>query len=84
MQEITSSTVEIKQSDVYPDQYVLVHDGQQIIELLEPGAGKVGTSASNTMVVGSKEEVEAEIARLQLKPKRARTPERHSVTGESS
>lgn len=81
MQEIASSTVEIKQSDVYPDKYVLVHDGKQVIELLAPGQGRVGTPASNTMLIGTKDEIDAEISRLNLEPKRPRRPQRN---GESS
>jgi len=74
MQEIPSTLVEIKQSGLCPDQYVLVHDGQQIIELLAPGEGQVGTPASNTMLMGTREEIDAEVARLNLKPKRPRRP----------
>jgi hypothetical protein len=77
MKEITSTTVEVKLSDGHEDKYVLVYDGEQIIELAEPGTGKVGTPPRHTMLVGTKEEIEAEIARLKLKPKRPRRPVEH-------
>ena len=74
MKEITATTVQVKLSDGHEDQYVLVHDGEQIIELAEPGTGKVGTPPRHTMLAGTKEEIEAEVARLKLKPKRPRRP----------
>ena len=74
MQEIPPTTVQVKLSDGYENQYVLVHDGEQVIELAEPNSGKIGTSPRHTMLAGTKEEVEAEIARLGLKPKRQRRP----------
>ena len=72
MQEIPPTTVQVKLSDGYENQYVLVHDGEQVIELAEPNSGKVGTSPRHTMLTGTKEELEAEIGRLGLKPKRQR------------
>ena len=71
MKEIQPTTVQVKLSDGHEDQYVLVHDGRQVIELAEPG-GKVGTHPRHTMLVGSKQELEAEIKRLKLKPKKPR------------
>jgi len=73
MKEVQAITVQVKLSDGNQDKFVLVHDGQQVIELAEPG-GKVGTSPGNTMLVGTKEELEAEIARLKLKAKKPRRP----------
>jgi len=73
MKEIQAITVQVKLSDGHEDQYVLVHDGQQVIEFAEPG-GKVGTHPRHTMLVGSKQELEAEIERLKLKPKKPRRP----------
>jgi len=83
MKEITATMVEVKLSDGHEDKYVLVHDGEQIIELAEPGTGKVGTSPRHTMLVGTKEEIEAEVARLKLKPKRPRRLEEHSPPAKS-
>lgn len=74
MKEIQAITVQVKLSDGNEDKYVLVHDGQQVIEFAEPGKGKVGTHPGNTMLVGTREELEAEVARLKLKPKRPRRP----------
>ncbi len=74
MKEITATTVQVKLSDGHEGQYVLVHDGRQVIELMKPNRGKVGTHPRHTMLVGTKEELEAEIARLKLKPKRPRRP----------
>lgn len=73
MKEINATTVQVKLSDGHEDQYVLVHDGEQVIEFAEPG-GKVGTHPRNRMLVGSKDELEAELARLKLKPKQPRRP----------
>ena len=74
MKEIESTTVQVKLSDGHEDQFVLVHDGEQVIELAEPNSGKVGTPPRHTMLAGTKEELEAEIARLGLKPQRPRRP----------
>jgi hypothetical protein len=74
MKEIQAITVQVKLSDGNEDKYVLVHDGQQVIEFAEPGKGKVGTHPGNTMLVGTREELEAEVARLKLKPKKPRRP----------
>jgi len=74
MKEIESTTVQVKLSDGHEDQYVLVHDGEQVIELAEPNSGKVGTPPQHTMLAGTKEELETEIARLGLKPQRPRRP----------
>jgi len=74
MKEIESTTVQVKLSDGHEDQYVLVHDGERVIELAEPNNGKVGTPPRHTMLAGTKEELEAEIARLGLKPQRPRRP----------
>ena len=73
MKEVQATTVQVKISDGNEDKFVLVHDGQQVIELAEPG-GKVGTPPGNTMLVGTKEELEAEVARLKLKAKKPRRP----------
>jgi hypothetical protein len=74
MKEIQPITVQVKLSDGNEDKYVLVHDGQQVVEFAEPGSGKIGTHPANKMLVGTKEEIEAEIARLNLKPKKPRRP----------
>lgn len=74
MKEIQPTTVQVKLSDGHEDEYVLVHDGEQIIELIEPNSGKFGTPPGHTMLAGTKEELEAEVARLNLKPKRPRRP----------
>lgn len=74
MKEIATTTVQVKLSDGNEDKHVLVHDGRQIIEFAEPNSGKVGTHSNNTMIVGTKEELEAEIARLKLEAKRPRRP----------
>ena len=79
MKEISATSVQIKLSDGHEDQYVLVHDGKQVIELLSPQSGKVGTPVGNTMLAGTKEEIDAEIARLKLQPKRS-----GRVTGKTS
>lgn len=74
MKEIQPTTVQVKLSDGHEDQYVLVHDGEQVIELLEPNSGKLGTHPRHTMLAGTREELEAEVARLKLKPQRPRRP----------
>lgn len=74
MKEIQPTTVQVKLSDGHEDEYVLVHDGEQIIELMEPNSGKLGSPPGHTMLAGTKEELDAEIARLKLKPKRPRRP----------
>jgi len=74
MKEIQPTTVQVKLSDGHEDEFVLVHDGEQIIELMEPNSGKFGTHPSHTMLAGTKEELDAEVARLKLKPKRPRRP----------
>ncbi len=77
MKDIATTTVQVKLSDGNEDKFVLVHDGQQVIELAEPSpgmGGRVGTHPRNTMLVGTREELEAEIARLKLAPKRPRRP----------
>jgi hypothetical protein len=74
MKEIQPTTVQVKLSDGHEDEYVLVHDGEQIIELMEPNSGKFGTHPRHTMLVGTKEELAAEVTRLKLKPKRPRRP----------
>jgi hypothetical protein len=77
MKEIKSTTVEVKLSDGHEDKYVLVHDGERIIELASPKSGKLGTHPRNKMLAGTKREIEAEIKRLKLKPKRPRRPVEH-------
>jgi hypothetical protein len=84
MIEIQPTMVQVKLSDGYEDQYVLVHDGQRVIELADPG-GHVGTHPRHTMLVGTKQELEAEIARLNLSPKPPRRPpDRVSVEGSTA
>ena len=73
MQDIQSTTVQVKLSDGHEDQCVLVHDRRRIIAWAEPNSGKVGTHPDNTMLVGTKKELEAEIARLQLEPLKRRS-----------
>lgn len=67
MQEIQPSTVQIKVSDGNEDKFILVHDGKRVIVLAEPGS-RVATGMSNQMLVGTKEELQAEIQRLGLQP----------------
>lgn len=84
MKQIQPTTVQVKLSDGHEDDYVLVHDGEQIIEVVEPGTGKFGTHPRHTMVAGTKGEIDAEIARLKLKAKpQRRVPQRPDrVSGE--
>ena len=72
MKEIQATTVQVKLSDGNEDQYVLVHDGERIIELAEPNTGKLGVHPSKTMLAGTKREIEEEIKRLRLKEKLTR------------
>ena len=58
MKEIQSTTIEVKLSDGHEDKYCLVHDGKRVIAIVEPGA-KTGTHPSRTMLVGTKEDLEA-------------------------
>ncbi len=74
MKEISSTSVQVKLSNGHEDQYVLVHDGRTIIAWLEPNQGQVGTHPRHIMLVGTKEELAAEIARLKLAPQRPRRP----------
>lgn len=74
MKEIQPTTVQVKLSDGHEDEYVLVHDGEQIIEMVAPNSGKFGTPPGHTMLAGTKDELEAEVAKLNLKPKRPRRP----------
>ncbi len=83
MKEIATTTVQVKLSDGNEDRFVLVHNGQQVIELASPG-GKVGTPPGNTMLVGTREELAAEIARLKLKAKKPRRPAEHMPPGMTS
>ena len=77
MKQIQPTTVQVKLSDGHEDDYVLVHDGEQIIEVVAPGSGKFGTHPRHTMVAGTKAEIDAEIARLKLKAKpQRRVPQR--------
>lgn len=69
MEEIQATTLQVKLSDGYEDKTVLVHDGKRIVDVVESGSGKIGVPAGVTMVAGTKAEIEAEIERLQLKPK---------------
>lgn len=68
MLEIQPTAVQIKKSDGHEDKYVLVHDGRQVIEFAAPGRRKIGTHPGNTLLVGTKDELEAEIARRRLAP----------------
>jgi hypothetical protein len=72
MKEIKATTVRVKLSDKYQDKTILVHDGNQIIELVEPGEGKVGVPPDKTMLAGTRREIKAEIKRLGLKEKLTR------------
>ena len=72
MKEIQATTVQVKLSDGNEDQYVLVHDGERIIELAEPNTGKLGVHPDKTMLAGTKAEIDAEIKRLGLKEKLTR------------
>ncbi|MFN3165569.1 MAG: hypothetical protein ACE37H_00730 [Phycisphaeraceae bacterium] len=83
MKQIQPTTVQVKLSDGHEDEYVLVHDGTQIIEVVAPGSGKFGTHPRNTMVAGTKSEIDAEIDRLKLtaKPQR-RVPTRPDRPGQ--
>jgi hypothetical protein len=86
MQEIQATTVQVKVSDAHPDKHVLVHDGERILTFAEPGdsgGGRVGTHPRHTMLVGTKEELEAEIARLNLEPQNRppRPPQRPAEPG---
>ena len=72
MKEIQATTVQVKLSDGNEDQYVLVHDGERIIELAEPNTSKLGVHPSKTMLAGTKAEIDAEIKRLGLKEKLTR------------
>jgi len=65
MREIQATTVQIKTNDVDTDKWVLVHDGRKV-RAFEPPGSRVGTHASHVMLVGTKEELGAEIARLGL------------------
>jgi hypothetical protein len=67
MLEIQATSVQIKMSDGNEDKYVLVHDGKQVIALADPGC-RVATNTANKMLVGTKEELEAEVQRLALQP----------------
>lgn len=83
MQQIQATSVQVKLSDGHEDEYVLVHDGEQIIEVVEPGTGKFGTHPRHTMIAGTKAEIDAEIARLKLKPKpQRRVPQLPNIPGE--
>ena len=72
MKEIQATTVQVKLSDGNEDQYVLVHDGERIIELAEPNTGKLGVHPDKTMLAGTKAEIDTEIKRLGLKDKLTR------------
>ena len=83
MQQIQSTTVQVKLSDGHEDKHVLVHDGKQIIEVVAPGTGKFGTHPRHTMVAGTKAEIDAEVARLKLKAKpERRIPQRPERPGQ--
>ena len=45
--------MQVKLSDGHEDEYVLVHDGEQIIEMVEPNSGKFGTPPGHTMLAGT-------------------------------
>ena len=77
MKQIQPTSVQVKLSDGHEDEYVLVHDGKKIIEVVEPGTGKFGTHPRHTMIAGTKAEIDTEIARLKLKAKpKRRIPQR--------
>ena len=67
MNGIQSTTVQIKSSEGHEQKWCLVHDGQKVLAMVEPGT-KVGAPSTSTMVVGTKAEVDAEVARLRLTP----------------
>lgn len=69
MREIPTTSVQVKVSDGCEQESVLVHDGVQVIELIAPGGGIVGTHPANTMLAGTEAELLAEISRLNLLPK---------------
>lgn len=73
MNEIQPTTLQIKLSDGHQDKWCLVHDGKQVIALASPGT-KTGTPADHTMLVGTKEELEAEVSRLKLTPQVTKPP----------
>lgn len=82
MKQIQPTTVQVKLSDGHEDKHVLVHDGKQIIEIVQPGTGKFGTHPRHTMVAGTKAEIDTEIARLKLKDKpKRRIPKRPDRPG---
>jgi len=67
MQEIVGELTEviIKKSDPYPDLWCMVHDGEKVITIVPPG-GNTWASEHRTMVVGTPQELRAEINRLEL------------------
>lgn len=65
MQEITSKTVEVKTNDDHRDKYFLVHDGKTI-KGFASGETRAAVPANLTMLVGTKDELETEIDKLQL------------------
>ncbi len=67
MREIEPIMVPIKVFDGEPDLHCLVHDGKQALALLEPGR-RAAVPAGHTVLVGTKSELEGELARLKLPP----------------
>ncbi len=67
MQEIQSITVKIKVNDSHTDKFYLVHDGECVIGFGGPGI-RAAVPEKYKMFVGTKEELEAKIAKLKLKP----------------
>ena len=83
MKQIQPITVQVKLSDGHEDEYVLVHDGEKIIEVVAPGTGKFGTHPRHAMVAGTKAEIDAAVARLKLKAKpERRVPQRPERPGQ--
>ena len=69
--EAKSVTFEVKDSTGVQaaDEWCLVHDGKQIVAFAPPKT-RTSTPSGHTMLVGTKEELEAEVKRLDLQPRR--------------
>ena len=67
MQEVTVKTVEIKTNDEHRDKHCLVHDGNQVISLCS-GSTRAAIPADMTMLVGTENELKAEVEKLKLQP----------------
>lgn len=68
MQEIQSITINIKVNDDHADKFYLIHNGKQVIGFGGPGV-RAAVPDKYTMLVGTKDELEAEISKLKLAPK---------------